>query len=727
MRQKSSLKTEKTDAQTQTALLSEFEKPTSEAWQQAAIASLKGASFEKKLVSKTPEHISIQPIYTAADIRDLGHQKNRPGTMPYVRGASQDRDPDHPWRICQDAIGATPKEIRATLAHDVHWGQTAIRLVFDWAVQRRVDPDAAPKDSAREGVSIASLAELQTALGSVDLTTYPIYLDAGAAFMAAGALFFAHLRASGVPFTSVAGCIESDPLGVLSRRGQLPVSLAQAYDEMAGLTCFAIDNAPDLKTIAVRGHPYSDAGGSAVQELAAVIATAAEYLREMTRRGLNIDDLSQKIHFAFSIGGDFFMEVAKLRAARMLFTTLISAFGGSTEAQQLTIYARTSAWTKTRCDPHVNMLRSTAETFSAAVGGADVICTGPFDELIQAPTEFSRRIARNVQIILQEESHVGHVVDPAGGSYYVEHQTDAIAAQAWTLFQEIEGEGGMRAALANGFVQRAIAATATARAQAIESRASAIVGTNIYPDTNAPLVEVEAIELEQAGQMDSDGTMPHPVGDANRPPHVAPLLDRLAQSSPTTSAKTVVLAIDAANSGATIGHISQALATGMASTEQPISPLCIHRAAETYERLRMATYRFAQKTGKQPAVFLANMGPIPKHKARADFSTGFFEVGGFDVIGNDGFATPALAADAAAASGAAIAVICATDDAYPDLVPPFVKRLRATNNKMKIVLAGYPKGQIDAHKAAGVDAFIHMKSNNYKVLAECLEEIGVTL
>lgn len=344
------------------------------------------------------------------------------------------------------------------------------------------------------GLSISSVEDLAQALDSVDLENTPLYIQASTSALTFTALLAALVKKQGKSLAKVCGAIGMDPLGQLARDGRLPRDLDGIYDVMAQLTAWAKANAPQLQTITVQGSPYHNGGASATQELAFVLATAVEYLRTMQARGLSVDDAAPRFRFSLSIGSNFFMEIARLRAARLLWAKIVQAFGGSSEAQKMKLHARTSAWNQTIYDPHVNLLRGTTEAFSAVVGGCDSLHISPFDELVRIPDDFSRRVARNTHTVLREETHITHTVDPAGGSWYVETLTDAVARQTWAIFQEVEKQGGMAEALQAGWPQSQIADTAAKRAANIAKRKDIFVGTNMYPNLKETRIEPAPVD-----------------------------------------------------------------------------------------------------------------------------------------------------------------------------------------------------------------------------------------
>ena len=523
----------------------EFPIPTSEAWRKEAEATLDGAPFEKKLITRTFEGIDVQPIYRKEDLQSVLHLGSLPGQPPYVRGT---------------------------------------RTVNTWEISEAC--------ACADGV---------------------------------------------------------DPLGKLVA-GKLEQSLVEAFDALA-----------KADAIAVNTRVYHNAGGNAVQELAFGLATGVEYLRQAEARGVSVEQAAAKITFGFSMGADFFMGIAKLRAARLLWSRIIAASGGSEAAQKLRVHASTSLWNKSKLDPYVNMLRNTTEAFSAVAGGADSLFVGAFDEVVRTPDEFSRRIARNTQVILSEECHFDHVVDPAGGSYYVETLTNQVAETAWALFQQIEKLGGMLKALEAGVPQQQVKAVAAKKAEAIAQRRFSLIGVNVYANATEKPLEGAQEKYEHRCTCGGHKVNPHKV-----------------------------------------------------------ETLPIQRGAEPFENLRAAV-----SASDKRKVFLANMGPLRQHKARADFSTGFFQPGGFEVLENRGFQTVDEAAAAATASGAPVVVICSTDDTYPEIVPALAGKLKAANPATCIIVAGFPKDHIDAFKQAGVDEFIHIRANCFEVLRATATKLGI--
>lgn len=708
-------------------LLSEFPPATPEAWRAAAEKLLKGAPFEKKLITRTHEGIDLQPIYTGSSRSGVSKEvpdPGIPGAYPYRRGSRAPVQAPQPWLIAQELPYPTYEELHAALEHDLERGQNVIVLPLDRASQLGHDPDQADASHVGcGGVSIASIAGFGKALDGMDLSQFPLIVEAGTA----GALFLAiaaaHARKKKIPTDALRGCIGSDPLGALVREGNLPMPLEVYYDEMAVAAEWAEKNASRMCTIAVSTRHYASGGASAVEELAAAIGTGTEYVRSLVQRGVSPDAALRQVWFSFSVGTHFFMEIAKLRAARMLWANVASAFGVPAEAGAMNVHVRTSEFDVTRTDPYVNMLRFTTEALSGAIGGCQSMHVGFFDEAIRLPDEFSRRIARNVQIILQSESHLHRVVDPAGGSWFVEWLTETVADRAWKLFQEIEKQGGMSASLRKGHLQESIAASSARRDEALAYRKDVMVGVTTYANpAEIPLEDrpddLDSVRARRAETLKRLRTVPERAAE----PAVRERLSRILETGRDSIMNAL---IDAAAQGATIGEMHRAWRSRRQGEPVNATPIAPHRRSSAFEVLRAASHAYSVRTGHAPEVFLATMGPVAQYKARADFSAGFISAAGCIARMGTGYATPEEAVAAALDSGARALVICSTDETYPALVPALCALVKSRPTPPMIVLAGYPQDHVESFKRAGVEEFIHLRANALAVLRHMLQRMEV--
>jgi methylmalonyl-CoA mutase len=686
-------------------------------WRREAEDALKGAPFEKRLLTKTYEGITLEPLYTAEHTKDLTHPRTHPGSPDFLRGTEPAGYLAAPWAVAQACDAALPWQANEQLRQELARGSDAIHVALDGATLRCRD-EAEPGAESSRGLSLATLRDIDETFRDIDLASTPLHIFAGASAAPLLALLVARTRAQGA-LRSVAefgGCVGADPLGVLAREGMLDCPLGQLYDEMALTIQWTRTNMPRMRTIFVRGDVYHDGGANAAQEIACAMATAVSYLDAMRLRGIDADSVASQMRFSFSLGANFFMEIAKLRAVRMVWSQIAEAFGCGEGARKIDIFATTSAFTKTVYDPYVNILRNATEAFSGVVGGVGGMNVRGFDDAVRSGDEQSRRISRNIQILLRNEFELLQPVDPAGGSWYIESLTESVAELAWAQFQKIEQAGGMQESLRSGAVQAEIEAVLQARFKNLSTRSDRAVGSNMYANTTEqPLAvpnrdENAMREIRRLAVAEYRET----VDDAFRREQ----LERIPDSIGGAEGAFLNVLVDAFLAGATLGDVRRVLDDGFDGDER-VTPIRPHRWTERFEALRRATEEFVARTGENVSVFLANMGPVAQHKARADFSTGFMEVAGFRVLKNDGFATVNEAARAACDSGVDVVVICSTDDTYPELVPPLARAIRAERPGVRILLAGAPAPECrDAYTEAGVDDFIHVRADCLRILRD---------
>lgn len=692
---------------------------SAEDWRKLVEAELKGAPFDKRMFTTTYEGITLRPIYRREDAAGLAHVNSLPGFAPFVRGARASGYLKESWDVSQEITECSPVNFNNAALNSLSRGSNALNMVLDKATRNGQDPDwAKPDEVGCGGLSVATLADLDRALAGIDLAKTSLLVRSGASALPFASLLIALARKRKKSPANLRGCVEMDPLGVLAHEGQLPQSLDGAYREMAVLTEWCAAVAPQLQTICIHSRTWHEGGGSAVQELAFTLATAVEYLREMNRRSLDVDVVAPRMRFAITVGANYFMEIAKLRALRMLWSRAIAALGGSEASQKLFLHVRTSRWNKSVCDPYNNMLRSTVEAFAGVLGGCDSMQVGAFDEVVRQPDDFSQRIARNTQLVLQRECDLTHVVDPAGGSWYVESLTSDLAARAWALFQEVEKLGGMQAAMRAGFPQKALGAIAAEKLKAVARRRDSIIGINQYANPKEQPLEIPATDPRGFYRRRSEAIAAYRTSleDAEN----SGIMERLAEVLVLNGPALFDACVEAVSAGASLGEITRTIRI-KENPCAPITPVCLTRAAEGFEKLRAA----AAQGGQRPQVFLCNMGSLREHKARADFSRGFLSAGGFDVISPSGFKTPGDAVEAFVKSKAGVAVICSTDENYPALVPALAKGIRAKVPGAVIVLAGYPPDQVEAHKQSGVDDFIHIRADALDVLTKLQTKLGI--
>lgn len=655
----------------------EFAPTTYEMWKQEAVASLKGAPFEKRLLSKTYEGITLEPIYTQDSAEAFAQRLSFPGVEDYLRGVKSGGYLSRPWAVAQELDICRPAEANAVLKQELAKGGTAIS--FDAGA-----------------VGLNSLDDALTLFDGLCLLEAELNLFAGASALPLLGLLTARVSKKELGDYNYHGCIGADPIGSYALNGASPAGLDCYYQQMGASMRWAQQNMPQIKTIFIQGSVYHNGGANAVQEVAAAMATAVAYLDALLEQGFSVDEIAGHIRFQFSLGANFFIEIAKLRAARMVWSQVVKAYGGSAEAGKIDISAATSAFTATVYDPYVNILRATTQAFSGVVGGVNALTVLPFDYAVGESEELSRRIARNIQVMMQQEFNLLSPVDPAGGSWYIETLTGQLAEAIWQQLQKIDAAGGIVSVLQSGALQDEIAAVLASRFKALASRAEKAVGSNMYPNTlEKPLVRPAREKAEATAAAKATAAVDHSV----------PAVEQ------------------AFLAGAGMAAVQAALNCGEAPAIKAVTP---HRWTEQFEALRAATEKHVAQTGRNIKIFLCNMGPIPQHKARADFSAGFMEVANFEVLKNNGFATADDAIAAAKASGADAAVICSTDETYPELVPVLAKGIKQSCPGMKVILAGMPAAELKPlYDESGVDEYIHVKANCLQILSQIQKERGI--
>lgn len=744
-------------------------------WRETVDRDLAGVPFDRKLVRRLPGGVEVQPHYTSEDWNPAGDPSGFPGFPPFTRGSTALVNALRGWDIRQCYDIPDLGEARAAIADDVRHGVSSLHVVLDRLAREGLDPDDGARESASvaergerrrrseapttglethgEGLLAYCLGDLQHVLDGLPLACFPVSIDGGAAFIPAAAMLAAVWeRTEGLDGRQVRGAFNADPLSDFARQGMLPVPVEVALAAVAELTAWTAATWPLVTAVTVSTSVYHDAGCDAVQELAFSMASAVEYLRAMEHHaGLEITTAARQMQFEFSTDCRFFLEIAKLRAARRLWYRVVEASGGTPDSARMRMHVRTGRRIQTARDPWVNMLRNTAACFAASVAGAQSIATEPFDAALGQPDAFSRRIARNTQIVLNEESHLGRVIDPAGGSHFIERLTEDLASKAWALFQEIERAGGMVAGLRSGDIAKRVNASYEKRAADFATRKEALTGVTEFANVQERAIDKQPVNLdalrrnaavrlqheqERARRQAGGGSGGSASGLTSRE-----ALERVRQAArsaftepgergpqrdPGPGRPGIMLnaATEAMIAGASVGEVFAAAYGEFMRADSLPAPIASRPFAAPFEALRAAADRAALGPGGRPRVFLANMGPIAQHTARATFSRNFMEVGGYEVITNNGFEDATAAAEAFRASGAKTAVICSSDALYPQFVPEVARALKQAGART-VVLAGGFGDHEEAWRSAGVDRNIFLKCNVYEILRDLLAAEGV--
>lgn len=630
--------------------VNDFKKSDYKDWKSEAEKSLKDKPLDF-LNTNTYEDISIKPIYSKEDIYNLQLPDNQyPGFYPFDRGTDASVYKTKKWFISQEISADKPELFNKKALHNISYGQTAVKIKFDKLNSSNI---------------FESEKDFNIAFKNIDLSKIQINVEAGTS--APG--FFGKLISylSNKKYSYALGGIDFDPIGYFACNASLPYPMDIAYDNMAEMVK---KNQYGIYTVGAKGDIYYEAGGNVVQELSFALATAVEYIRAMKERKIKIDDISQQIRFHFSAGTDFFMDIAKLRAVRMLWAKIIKEFGGNSDSQKIKMYIKTTGTDKSILDPYVNILRNTSQALSSILGGCDTLEIRLFDENFKELDEFSERISRNTQIVLCEECNLADIIDPAGGSYYIESLTNEIALQSWALFQEVEKLSGMYEALKQGFPESKIFKIRSKKMKNLKIRKDILLSVNKYPN----IKEEFTIHSSQFTINKEQGEGKKEKGKSRK---------QIAEDS-----------------------------------RLKIRSIQKFRGAEVFENLRLKFLDYKQKTGELPKVFIAAISRINPHKIKLVFVTDFMKVGGIEVIYTGVFERYEDAAKAFLESGLKAIVICAPDNLYPKFVPQLARLIKSEKPLTRIFIAGHPDENGDEFRIAGVDEFLHNKSNMVKVLHE---------
>jgi methylmalonyl-CoA mutase len=623
-------------------LFNEFPPVTTQQWEAKIIADLKGADYEKKLVWKTMEGINVRPYYRAEHLENLGYLQVLPGQFPYVRGKKTECNE---WYVRQDVYVGDPAQANKKALEILKKGVTSLGFV----IGKKAELNKQYVDKLLNDICLSAI-EVNFVCGKKAVEFVPLFVD--------------YIKEHKYEPASIHGSFTLDILGHLTQKGKFLFNDNQKAIESVSGVIKALNTYPNFKAVTIHGSYFTNAGASIVQSLAFSLTMGADYLTWLTEAGLSVSEVANKLKFNFAVTSNYFMEIAKFRAARLLWARIVEAYDSNCKVA-MNIHAETAKWNMTAYDPNVNMLRATTEAMSAAIAGIDSMTVVPFDVTFEKPTDFAERIARNTQIVLQEESYLNKIVDPSAGSYYIETLTDSIAAEAWKLFLEVQNKGGYTNAFKEGFVQSKISEIAVKREAAIASRREILLGTNQFPNFKE-VVKGESNDLSYAC--------------------CCKYQDEKCEE----------------------GKCDCGCGCCCNDTDKIAEPLRLFRGAQAFEELRMKT----DSMSRRPKVFMLTMGSLSMRLARSQFSCNFFACAGFETIDNNGFKTAEEGVKAALEAKADIVVLCSSDDEYAVLAPEVFEKL---GNKAIFVVAGAPASQPEL-EAKGIKNFVNVKSNVLETL-----------
>ncbi len=694
-------------------------------WRALAEKELKGDLG--RLTWHTPEGLDVAPLYTAADLEGLEAVDTLPGFEPFVRGVRATMYTNRPWTIRQYAGFSTAEESNAFYRQNLAAGQMGLSVAFDLATHRGYDSDH-PRvvgDVGKAGVAIDSVEDMKILFDGIPLDRMTVSMTMNGAVLPVLAGYVVAAEEQGVSQAQLAGTIQNDILKEFMVRNTYIYPPEPSMRIVADIIEHTATHMPKFNSISISGYHMQEAGATAVQELAFTIADGLDYVRIATERGLDIDAFAGRLSFFFAIGMNFFMEVAKLRAARLLWARVIRQFDPSKPGSlMLRTHCQTSGVSLTEHDPYNNVVRTTVEALAAVLGGTQSLHTNSFDEALALPSEASARIARNTQLILAEETGITHVVDPLGGSYYVEALTHSLAAAAWELIEEVEELGGMTRAVESGMPKLRIEEAAARRQARVDRGEEVVVGVNKYKLEHEPPIDIRDVD-NTAVREQQIARLQH-VRATREEAATQAALERLREGA-AGNANLLALSIEATRARATVGEISDALEQVFnrhRATIRSISGVygSAYEGDEGYEQIRREIDEFAEAEGRRPRILVVKLGQDGHDRGAKVIATAFADIG-FDVDVGPLFQTPDEAARDAIENDVHVVGVSSQAAGHKTLVPELVAELRTQGGDDVLVVCGgvIPPQDYDYLREAGASAVFGPGTNIPKAAAEILE------
>ncbi len=699
-----------------------------EAWQALAQRELKGAD-PQSLTWDTGEGIAVKPLYTEADIAGLAHLGQVPGLAPFTRGVRASMYAGRPWTIRQYAGFSTAEESNAFYRKALAAGQQGCSVAFDLATHRGYDSDH-PRvigDVGKAGVAIDSAEDMKVLFDGIPLDQVSVSMTMNGAVIPVLASFIVAGEEQGVERARLSGTIQNDILKEFMVRNTYIYPPEPSMRIVADIIQYTAKEMPRFNSISISGYHMQEAGANLVQELAFTLADGKEYVKAAIERGMDVDRFAGRLSFFFAIGMNFFMEAAKLRAARTLWAEIMEGFGAEDpRSKMLRTHCQTSGWSLTEQDPYNNVVRTAYEAMSAVLGGTQSLHTNSFDEAIGLPTEFSSRIARNTQLILQNETGVTKVVDPLAGSYYVESLTDALCQEARALIAEVEGLGGMTKAVATGMPKLRIEEAAAQRQAKIDRGEEVIVGVNRFRAGEE--TEVEVLDIDNAKVREAQiARLTRVRGARDQAACDAALaaLDAGAQGS----GNLLALAVEAARARATVGEISDAMERAFGRHRAEVKTLSgvygqAYAGDAGFEKIQQDVARFEREEGRRPRMLVVKMGQDGHDRGAKVIATAFADIG-FDVDVGPLFQTPEEAAQDAVDNDVHVVGVSSQAAGHKTLAPALIEALKAQGADDILVVCGgvIPQPDYDFLTEAGVKAIFGPGTNIPEAAARILDLI----
>ena len=681
---------------------------TPEAWAELATKQMRGKPLDS-LTWETPEDIDVKPLYTAADTESLEYADTMPGISPFIRGPQATMYAGRPWTIRQYAGFSTAEASNAFYRKALAAGGQGVSVAFDLATHRGYDSDhpRVSGDVGKAGVAIDSVEDMKILFDDIPLEKVSVSMTMNGAVLPVLAGYIVAAEEQGVSQDQLAGTIQNDILKEFMVRNTYIYPPAPSMKIIGDIIAYCSSNMPRFNTISISGYHIQEAGANAALELAYTLADGKEYIRTALSAGLGIDDFAPRLSFFWGIGMNFYMEIAKMRAARLLWARIVGEFGPENpKSSMLRTHSQTSGWSLTEQDPYNNVVRTTIEAMAAVFGGTQSLHTNALDEAIALPTEFSARIARNTQLIIQEESGITNVVDPWGGSYMMESLTQDIADKAWELIEEIEEAGGMAKAIETGMPKLRIEEAAARKQARIDKGDDVIVGVNKY--TLDEEDDVDVLEIDNQAVRDSQLARLASIRESRDEAAVEAILDEIYQSAVSGEGNLLELAIEATRRRATVGEISFAMEREFGrfnAQAQTVSGVygSAFQEDENWQGISKDIDGFVEQHGRRPRMLVCKMGQDGHDRGAKVIATAFADVG-FDIDLSPMFSTPEEVARQAIENDVHVVGASSLAAGHKTLVPELVEELRKQGAHEIVVIAGgvIPRQDYDYLYTAGV-------------------------
>ncbi|MBE7417829.1 MAG: methylmalonyl-CoA mutase [Ideonella sp.] len=670
----------------------EFGAATLQQWAQAAAKAAPGGRLEG-LNWITPEGITVKPLYTAADLRGLAHIDTLPGFEPFVRGPQPTMYAGRPWTIRQYAGFSTAEESNAFYRQALAGGGQGVSVAFDLATHRGYDSDhpRVTGDVGKAGVAIDSVEDMLILFDGIPLDQVSVSMTMNGAVLPVLAGYVVAAEEQGVAQEQLSGTIQNDILKEFMVRNTYIYPPEPSMRIVADIIEYTARKMPKFNSISISGYHMQEAGANQALELAFTLADGIEYVKAALARGLDVDDFAGRLSFFWAIGMNFYLEIAKMRAARLLWCRIMKGFGAKKpKSLMLRTHCQTSGWSLTEQDPYNNVVRTTVEAMAAVFGGTQSLHTNSFDEAIALPSEFSARIARNTQLILQEESHITHVVDPWAGSYMMESLTQAMADQAQAILDEVQAQGGMTRAVGSGWAKLKIEASAAEKQARIDSGRDVIVGVNKFRSERQDAVDI--LEVDNHKVREQQVARLQRIRETRDAAGVKAALAALTEAARSGQGNLLALSIEAVRARATVGEVSEALEQVFGRHRADIQKVTgvyakAYDSAEGWDKLKGEIAAFAGEHGRRPRVMIAKLGQDGHDRGSKVVATAFADLG-FDVDIGPLFQTPEECARQAIENDVHAVGVSTLAAGHKTLVPAIIAELKRQGADDIIVFVG---------------------------------------